>query len=274
MFTSLFPHDPVFHHQPFMRNEVQYSLFHRIADGGTAIMYKNEAGNILYAQTPGYNAWLWVDEEVSVVERERQLRELICTIKNDELPGITSDPENARAFAEIYAEVTGKVFRQKMEMSAYYCDKIVRPKGVIGECRLVNSEHQSVVAAYMVGFLKEAMGEAADTLEQMPLAARLVSSGNLFGWIHGGELVSIANITFRSPRHGAINSVYTPAEFRKKGYASALVASLCDLLLHKEKLTPILYADTANPNSNKVYQSIGFTASGLVHELKFEEKEE
>ncbi|WP_051287548.1 GNAT family N-acetyltransferase [Paenibacillus taiwanensis] len=118
------------------------------------------------------------------------------------------------------------------------------------------------------------MGETTDTLDQMPLAARLISSGHLFGWVTDGEFVSIANITFRSPRHGVINSVYTPPEHRKRGYASALVASLCDVLLNKENLTPILYADTANPHSNKVYQGIGFKASGLVHAIKFVEKVE
>ncbi|MNN93748.1 FR47-like protein [compost metagenome] len=79
----------------------------------------------------------------------------------------------------------------------------------------------------------------------------------------------MAKITHRSVRHARINDVYTPSGHRKHGYASALVAALCGRLLD-EGLTPVLYADGKNPDSNKVYQSIGFQHAGQIADLKFD----
>ncbi|EHB65870.1 MULTISPECIES: GNAT family N-acetyltransferase [Paenibacillus] len=65
-----------------------------------------------------------------------------------------------------------------------------------------------------------------------------------------------------------INAVYTPKEEWKKGYASVLVAEL-GLLLNREGLTPMLYADQANSDSNRVYRNIGFTSCGTIAEIAF-----
>ncbi|MEH7353475.1 GNAT family N-acetyltransferase [Neobacillus drentensis] len=78
----------------------------------------------------------------------------------------------------------------------------------------------------------------------------------------------MANISHRTAKYGRINAVFTPIEFRKNGYASALVAELC-VILEKEKLVPMLYADISNPASNKVYQNIGFLKSGKITEIEF-----
>ncbi len=54
-----------------------------------------------------------------------------------------------------------------------------------------------------------------------------------------------------------IGPVYTPKEFRKKGYASALVASVSEKFLEMGK-KPMLMTDLANPISNHIYMEIGF----------------
>lgn len=82
---------------------------------------------------------------------------------------------------------------------------------------------------------------------------------------------TMANITYRSPRHARINTVYTPVEHRKKGCASAIVAEAC-CFLHSENLVPILNADLKNPNSNKVYRKVGFIEAGKIAEFKFKEQ--
>jgi predicted GNAT family acetyltransferase len=55
-----------------------------------------------------------------------------------------------------------------------------------------------------------------------------------------------------------IGSVYTPPHFRGKGYAMACVSHLCRKILNEGWKFCALYADRANPDSNKVYQKIGF----------------
>ncbi|MNL37754.1 FR47-like protein [compost metagenome] len=77
-------------------------------------------------------------------------------------------------------------------------------------------------------------------------------------WIVNGVPASMAFIT-RSTKNGAsISLVYTPPAFRKKGYASAVVAHLSHKMLENGKQFCVLYTDLANPTSNKIYQDIGY----------------
>lgn len=78
----------------------------------------------------------------------------------------------------------------------------------------------------------------------------------------------MANIAHRSARHARMNAVFTAHNYRKKGFASALVAQQC-MMLQKEGLLPMLYADIENPDSNKVYKNIGFVEVGKIAELSF-----
>ena len=55
-----------------------------------------------------------------------------------------------------------------------------------------------------------------------------------------------------------INRVYTPPEFRGRGYASNLVASLSRHLLDSGRKFCFLFTELANPTSNKIYQQIGY----------------
>jgi predicted GNAT family acetyltransferase len=109
----------------------------------------------------------------------------------------------------------------------------------------------------------------ADPKDMLPVAEREAASGEMYLWVVDGIPVSVAKIAHRSARHARINYVYTPRDQRKKGYASAIVAALCEQLL-EEKLIPMLYADGQNPDSNKVYQSIGFVHTGRIDDLKFD----
>ncbi|WP_339320303.1 GNAT family N-acetyltransferase [Paenibacillus sp. FSL R10-2734] len=124
------------------------------------------------------------------------------------------------------------------------------------------------VAEFLAGFSEGAYGATVDPASQILAAEAIIETGNLYLWFVDSPPVSMANIAHRSPRHARINAVYTPAIFRKKGYASAIVAELCSLL-ESECLEPMLYADLKNPDSNKVYQNIGFVGRGKVIDIKF-----
>jgi predicted GNAT family acetyltransferase len=56
----------------------------------------------------------------------------------------------------------------------------------------------------------------------------------------------------------AIGPVYTPPQFRGKGYASSLVAKLSQHLLDQGRTFCTLFTDLANPTSNRIYQNIGY----------------
>jgi predicted GNAT family acetyltransferase len=59
-----------------------------------------------------------------------------------------------------------------------------------------------------------------------------------------------------------INMVYTPAEERGHGYASAVVSQLSQKQLDEGKKMVCLYADARNPVSNSIYRKLGYEFVG------------
>jgi predicted GNAT family acetyltransferase len=61
-----------------------------------------------------------------------------------------------------------------------------------------------------------------------------------------------------TPNGLRIGSVYTPPEYRRRGYASACTAATCEFILASGRSFATLFTDLANPTSNRIYQAIGF----------------
>ncbi|WP_152396126.1 GNAT family N-acetyltransferase [Paenibacillus guangzhouensis] len=268
MYETFGPGDEVLQSIAFIQDEVPYTLIHSIVGGGDAVSYKSRDGQVVYAQTPGYRGWVWISKHMQGMEREERLRTLCAALGDVKVPGLAGDPDIVLAMASLYAAAHGVAYHPRMELQAYQCRVPKLPEGVMGVCQAATARDVLDVARFLVEFTLDAYGNTVDLASQMQDADRLIRSGNLYLWKVNGESVSMANIAGRTPRHARINAVCTPRAYRKQGYASALVAEVCRIIL-AEGLTPILYADGANPNSNRVYQQIGFEASGKIQEIDF-----
>jgi hypothetical protein len=66
-----------------------------------------------------------------------------------------------------------------------------------------------------------------------------------------------------------IGPVYMPPEFRRQGYASALVAGVSQHLLDTGRKFCFLFTDLANPTSNKIYMRIGYEPVCDMDEYNF-----
>lgn len=268
MFIHLSECDKVLDGERFRRDEVRYNLLHFICSSPAALKFRTEAGDMILGQTPGFNPWLWISPEASEERREELVRGAVAFTADREFPGITSEAGISEAFARAYAESRGLQFDHYMGLEAYECPEVIPPAGVPGFLERANASHTDTVAAYLAAFSREAFGTRPGMSEVYKAAVSAIDSGGLSLWQVDGRAVSMARIAHRSPRHARINDVYTPPGERKKGYASAAVAAVCAACL-REGLTPMLYADSQNPNSNKVYRTIGFIHAGRLEEYRF-----
>ena len=66
-----------------------------------------------------------------------------------------------------------------------------------------------------------------------------------------------------------LNPVFTPSQFRRRGYASAVTAALSQILLDAGYRFCSLFTDLANPTSNKIYQQIGYRSVCDVDAYRF-----
>lgn len=268
MFVSFGPEDDVLHKGPFMQEEVEYNLIHLIAGNQEAMRLKTEENDLIFAYARGYNPWLWISPEADAGKRGSLVQELIASLADHALPGVTGTPETAKLFAEAYGKLTGKSYHLRMRMEAYHCPEVQRPDQVKGSLVQAEAGDIPLVAGYLACFAEDAFGIQSAPENFIGNATACTEAGKLHLWMDQGQPVSMANLAHQSRRHMRMNEVFTPREFRKRGYASAAVAELCSRLLDKG-ITPMLYADAANPDSNKVYQSVGFTRTGSIADLRF-----
>jgi len=85
-----------------------------------------------------------------------------------------------------------------------------------------------------------------------------IERGETFFWDVDGLAVSTASAWGPTPNGIRISLVYTPPEYRGRGYASACVAALSQRMLDSGRKFCFLYTDLANPTSNKIYRAIGY----------------
>lgn len=271
MFKNVEPHRLLQDAHRFMQEEVPYNLFHLITglDGAGAI--RSSDGDLLFAQSPGGTPWLWVNCDLPELERKDKLAQLIEFLDDPSLKGICSDPRIAELFAELYSAGYNSELGFCMDMEAYACPRVHAPTGVDGTIRPSRMEDQEAVAMFLAGFSEDGYGITVEPESKMAEAGKMIRSGGLYVLEVDGVPQSMARIAHRAPRHGRINAVFTPRGERGKGYAGAVVSALCSMLLG-EGLVPMLYADLANPSSNRLYQKIGFVKSGQIRDIRFGRK--
>ncbi|WP_138753900.1 GNAT family N-acetyltransferase [Paenibacillus sinopodophylli] len=266
MLEKLQADDVVLNQFPFLRDELQYQLIHFITAIEGATKLKTPDGRMLFAGSPGHNAWLWLSEDVTDEYRLQLMKELIAHHQGTDLPGICGSPSTAEQFANLYSEINALEHHAYMKKQTYSCPKVIKPVKVKGQLIRATPQHVELVAEFMAGFTEDVYGASVIPASQLPAAEGMVMRGDLYFWAVDELPVAMANIAHRSPRHGRINLVYTPPVLRKNGYASAVVAGLCSVL-EDENREPMLYADAKK--ANKVYKNIGFVESGLIAEIRF-----
>jgi uncharacterized protein len=177
------------------------------------------------------------------------------------LPGVHGPRDASRAFAEQWQRLTEQPYRLKMAQGIYQLDAVTPVSHVPGQLRRATPAGRDLLVEWLVAFHDEAAGDADRQRIEHTLDARLgdtVTASGAYLWIVDGRPVSTASSTGPTPHGIRIGGVYTPPEQRRRGYASACVAALSQLLLDSGRRFCFLFTDLANPTSNHIYQTIGY----------------
>jgi len=189
------------------------------------------------------------------------------------LPSVMGKPEDASRFAELWQQAKGQGYHTKMEEGIYRLDTLIPPTNVEGECRLADKDDFDLLVRWFLGFDKDARlneinpDRAAEMAEAKSTGDELT---RMRLWLCDGKPVSMA-AAGRKTAHGAsVGPVYTPQEYRGKGYGSAVTAAVSQAILDSGKQFCFLYTDMSNPTSNKIYQAIGYRYLGDHRLIAFE----
>lgn len=181
--------------------------------------------------------------------------------KNEiKVPGVIGPSHSAEAFAKIYSQIYDVAYKIAMDQKTYQLDHVVPPTGIAGSMIVADLSYLELSAQWLVEFVEECIPHELTTLEAArKFVTTKIENHELFIWVDGSCTPVASNMVTRPTKNGiAIACVYTPKEHRKNGYAAAVVAQTSQRMLDAGKKFCMLYADTTNPTSNKVYQRIGY----------------
>ncbi|AZZ36614.1 hypothetical protein CIK05_07365 [Bdellovibrio sp. qaytius] len=175
-------------------------------------------------------------------------------------PGVVGPVSVAALFAKTWAGLTENKTHIAMSQKIYKLDKVILPRPVDGQLIVANLTHQDLITQWVFEFSLESLPHEANSIDvAREFAVNKIAKGEVFIWLDGFGIPVSMDATSRPTKNGVtVNAVYTPKTYRKKGYASALVASTSQLMLNSGKKFCVLYTDLANPTSNKIYQDIGY----------------
>jgi len=229
------------------------------------------------------NLWLWVKDDQEVVataqhtpphgaylstgpaEAMRSLAQILWLLRPG-LPGVGGLDTAPQEFANEWARLGGPQATPAMRQGVYAADAVKIPSGIPGMLRLANHGDASVLQGWADQFFAESGATSSGNDEIGPR----IDAGLLVVWEVDGVVVSMAATTVAQGGVSRVHFVYTPPENRKRGFASACVATLTARELATPGRTCMLFTDLANPTSNGIYQAVGYRRIGHAVQLGFD----
>jgi predicted GNAT family acetyltransferase len=179
-------------------------------------------------------------------------------VDGHDLPGFSGRPESVAALAAAWAGHGWPQPELHMALGMYELTAVKAPT-VPGRFRAATEADVPLLTAWMTAFhigLHEPLDAAtieANTRIRLPRIGL---------WEDNGQPVSTALSLPPAAGVARIGAVYTPPEQRRRGYASAVTATVSQRALESGAHTCMLYTDLANPTSNAIYQAIGYRRVG------------
>lgn len=174
---------------------------------------------------------------------------------NIELKGVFGEEPFTSDFSHFY----GKQPFVDMALIVHQLTKVNQLPLAAGKFEQAGENDVELIARWSMTFEAEKKPEVRKTMEQLvEITQAKIATGDIFKWTHSENVVSIAAINRKTKNTGIVGLVYTPEEYRRKGYASSHVQKLSEHILQKGFKYCGLFTDKANPISNHIYYKLGY----------------
>jgi uncharacterized protein len=206
-------------------------------------------------QTPPYNLVLARTSAPGGIEA---LADALWRERAD-LPGVTAAVPEVEEFADAWIGHARLESRVRMRQRIYRLTTVRPVQGVRGRPRSAADDDRALLLDWVHAFARETFDDIDPKAAERQVAARLDRGAGGFAlWEHEGRPVSLVGWGGETPNGVRIGPVYTPPELRRRGYASALTASVSAKLLAAGRRFCFLYTDLENETANRIYGEIGY----------------
>jgi GNAT superfamily N-acetyltransferase len=169
------------------------------------------------------------------------------------LHAVAGPPAPALEFAESWVAARGGAWRLRHRWSLHVARTVSAPRPCAGFLRRGTDGDGPLLGEWGARY-----GRELDAPVDVPaFFARMLRRGSLFVWDHDGPRCAVAVAGF-TPNGARIAAVYTPEEYRNRGYASNAVAAVTRELLDAGREFCVLFADFEHETPMRIYRSLGF----------------
>ena len=226
------------------------------SDSWLLSVIKNDRGEIILVAvcTKPYNVLLYEPAEKRHVASMSLLADELRRI-GFELPGVLARSDLAQRFKNAYCKGRGCMVKSSMVLMQL--DELAEYKKAPGFSRLLSEDDLAYVPSWEHEFSIECKLLTNTPDEYKERIRTRLDKDTHFIW-EDGQPVAQAVHGRDTPNCGVISWVYTPPQFRGRGYATSVVGELSESLMNKGKKYCCLFADAANPVSRGVYKKLGY----------------
>jgi predicted GNAT family acetyltransferase len=197
---------------------------------------------------------------------------------DDDLPGLSGSREVVDDVLEGYRAAGSPGSKRATHVGRhdlmYELDTLTTPI-VEGHGRLAHRHEVESLARMFTQFVDEVELSPLSLADAREGVVKAVNEGSLFCWEHDGAVVSFAGhapvVHAGATLVGRVGPVYTPPDFRRHGYASAITALVSQHLVDQGARV-MLFTDASNPTSNAIYQVLGYRLIDELVDVRFEER--
>ncbi|MEO8898979.1 MAG: GNAT family N-acetyltransferase, partial [Candidatus Dormibacter sp.] len=172
------------------------------------------------------------------------------------VPGVNGPGKTARLVAATWERLVGAATTLHMVEILHQLDALIEPPSPRGRWRLAEATDAGLVERWFVAFADEA--GVVHVPDRARLVAHVIDTGRCFLWDEGGTPVSMVCRNISVAGVVRIGPVYTPPEFRMRGYGRRLTYEVTRQALAEGAITTVLYTDAGNPTSNSIYRQVGY----------------
>ena len=183
------------------------------------------------------------------------------------MPGIMGPPSEAVQFANSWCDLTDTHPTQGVSETWYALEAVTMPRETPGAMVTASEADLDLVISWLKAFWAEA--GLHDALDAQAHGERAVALGLFHLWCVDGKPVAMAGHSGPIGDLVSIGPVYTSPDHRRHGYGANLVAHLSKHFLDSGVPCCGLGADRENPNSNRIYQRMGYYEVAQMEEIRF-----
>lgn len=222
-------------------NPLAHQLLRRLESGLARGKRENWQGSVAFAgekavfcalHAPPHPLYLLADRPISTEEL------LPFAAEFPEIKAVRGE----KSLAEAYAAALGREIDRQFDANLLILDRFIPPTLPEGVFRPAMERDRRFFPRWM---------NTGDWTE------------SVWVWENDDIPVSMAHCAADSAPLGWISSVFTPPEYRKNGYATALVAALSRYMAEKGK-TCCLAVDVRNEKAYRIYRRLGYVPAAMT----------